>query len=231
MAQRIDLINLQTSTTFSPYIIGVIFGYYFDRMESKEKNLEGISKLRMSFFWIVTFSLILFLLIIYLTSIILLVPDDVAVQVFPFADVVYKLLANICLGWTAMACHFGKGGILNSILSCGFFKIISKLCLGMYLIHCMIIIIIVKMKTKYSTLKIEEMVNMFQNFYTGIVKINHILILLQAPEMAVELGLSMLFAIFLNIFIGGPMNELVSRILNKFSNYTSPTCEGGSAER
>lgn len=165
------MISFQTSTRFTPYIIGIMFGFYIERMEIKKQNLKGMSKLLLSTFWMVSFSMLLFLVTIYLTDVILLIPDDVAVHVFPFADVAYKLLASICVGWTAMACHFGRGGFLNSIFSCGVFKILSKLCLGVYLIHYRIMIAYVNMKTEYSTLKLEEMVNILPR-KMGVIKSN-----------------------------------------------------------
>lgn len=161
MGQKIDLISMQTSTRFTSYIIGIIFGFYFDRMEEKKQSLDGTSKFLLSLFWMATFSMIFFVLIVCFTEVMLSVPDDVAFTFFPFVDVAYKLLASICVGWFVLACHFGYGGILNRIFSCGFFKIASKLVLGVYLIHCIVIVAIVKMKTQYSTMKVDEVVNMF----------------------------------------------------------------------
>lgn len=62
LQQLIIPLNCTTSTRFATYIIGILFGYYIDRMEAAKSKLENISTETNVCFWLA--SILPFLVII-----------------------------------------------------------------------------------------------------------------------------------------------------------------------
>lgn len=162
LSQQLVIFQFQTSMRFTPYIVGVIFGFYIDRMEeNKQTNLDKLPNFLFKLFWFVLFALMFFLAIIFYSDLTIILPENVIVRAYPFVDMAFKLLGSLSVGWGTIACHFGRdrfSTFWNNFMSCRFFRIASKFCYGVYLIHFIIQLLVVHFKTQYSTFDVTEMV-------------------------------------------------------------------------
>lgn len=156
--QTFDNFHHRTSTRFTPYVVGVIIGFYIDRMETNKQNLDEFSKAGMFVLWTVPFVSMVFLAAINITNFIFYVPDDITIEVLPYLDAVAKIIASVSMGWFTIACHFGQGGIVNGVLSYELFKIASKFCFAVYLFHMVVQVALVHLKSNYSTFEPDELV-------------------------------------------------------------------------
>lgn len=160
--------NLQheTSMRFTPYIVGVIFGFYIDHMNMNKLSLDKLSKPVLFTLWTIPCVVTLFLMVVSFTDILFYVPDEIAVEYFQYLDNSVKTIAGLSIGWITLACYFGRGGILNKFLSCKLFRVGSKLCFVVYLVHSFIQTTLLHMKGKYSTLEMTELVSIYCKRFT-----------------------------------------------------------------
>lgn len=160
---------------FTPYIVGVIFGFYIDNMNMNKLNLDKLSNPLMFMLWTIPCAITLFLIVVSFTDIVFYVPDDIAVEYFQYFDNSVKTIAGLSIGWITLACHFGRGGILNTFLSCKLFRVGSKLCFVVYLVHSFIQTTLLHIKGKYSTLEMTELVSILQKAHNCFLHVNYLI--------------------------------------------------------
>lgn len=159
LSQQLYVTQFLTSTRFTPYIVGVIFGFYIDRMELNGLTLKKLPKPFFFVFWFTSLSAILTICVIVFTEITHSIPDDLVGRFYVDMDAFFKFWWSLSLCWIAIACHFGRGGYINTFFSCRLFRILSKLCFSMYLIHFVIQLIISYYESDYTTFGIGAVSN------------------------------------------------------------------------
>lgn len=158
LSQQLYVVQFLTSTRFTPYIVGVIFGYYIDRMEMNGSNLEKLPKSLFVVFWVWSLSAMIAIIVIVFTEATHYIPDDLAVSFYVHMDAFLKIWWSSSMSWVAMASHFGRGGYFNKFCSCRIFRILSKLCFSMYLVHFVIQLAISYFETDYTTFGIGAVI-------------------------------------------------------------------------
>lgn len=128
-----DEIYFTTHTRASPWIIGLIFGYYLHVNRSKTFKLN---RLTVWLGWLISLGLIF-------TSLFALYPYPANGNHLPIVnEAFYVTLTRIAwplaLVWLVFACKYGYGGLANSFLSSPLWQPLSKLSYGAYIWHILI---------------------------------------------------------------------------------------------
>ncbi|ALC49556.1 CG14204, partial [Drosophila busckii] len=114
----------------SPWIVGLLFGYYLHRTVGKTYNL---SKLTVWIGWIICLGLIF-------TCIFALYPYSAYNMNLPTINEAFYISLNriawpLALCWVVFACKYGYGGMANSFLSSYMWMPLSKLSYSAYIWH------------------------------------------------------------------------------------------------
>lgn len=117
-----------TLTRCVPYLMGIIFGFIIDELESK----PGSFKLAIKYQVLLWLNNINWVNIKFWCDLADCTTNNTIFYVF---ESIHKLLWSNSIGSIIIACHFGIGGIVNRILSNNFWIPISKISLSLYLMH------------------------------------------------------------------------------------------------
>ncbi|KAL7744527.1 hypothetical protein ACLKA6_017049 [Drosophila palustris] len=128
-----DKLYLATHTHASPWIIGLLFGYYLHVNRGKSFKLN---RLTVWLGWIISLALIF-------TSLFALYPYATNGKTLPtLNEAFYVTLTYIAwplaLVWIVFACKYGYGGLANSFLSSPMWQPLSKLSYCAYLVHLIV---------------------------------------------------------------------------------------------
>lgn len=133
-----------------PYLIGIIGGYLIFSYESGQKTFNVNRKVQF-ILWIYSIGHLLSPLNV--KFIIDLLNHNVIANII--VEVYGRIFWAFSVVWIIVACHIGKGGIINDFLSHKYLIPISKLGLGIYLAHTVIqynLIISLPLQTNFETL-------------------------------------------------------------------------------
>ncbi|CAH0555457.1 unnamed protein product [Brassicogethes aeneus] len=123
----------QPHVRISPYIIGIVFGYFL--FKTKEKNIK-ISKTACISLWMLALSVMGTTII---SSRILQLENH---EYNPYESASYLAFSRsawtLCLVWVIWACKNGYGGIINDIMSAHFFRVLSRISYSVFLFHTIV---------------------------------------------------------------------------------------------
>ncbi|EDV92469.1 GH24037 [Drosophila grimshawi] len=126
-------IYFSTHTRASPWIIGLIFGYYLHVNRGKSFKLNRLS---VWLGWLISLGLIftcMFALYPYAAN-----GKDLAMVNEAFYVTLTRIAWPLALVWVVFACKYGYGGLANSFLSSPLWQPLSKLSYGAYIWHVFI---------------------------------------------------------------------------------------------
>lgn len=121
-----------TLTRCAPYLIGIILGFAIDRIESTKDGKLNLPLKNQIFFWIYVSQWFFFRQLFELPCELTDCQNNVMFYVFESG---HKIIWSMSIGWIIVACHFGIGGVVNTILSNKVWIPIAKISLSLYLIH------------------------------------------------------------------------------------------------
>ncbi|XP_030568502.1 nose resistant to fluoxetine protein 6-like [Drosophila novamexicana] len=178
-----DEIYFTTHTRASPWIIGLIFGYYLHVNRSKTFKLN---RLTVWLGWLISLGLIF-------TSLFALYPYPANGNHLPIVnEAFYVTLTRIAwplaLVWLVFACKYGYGGLANSFLSSPLWQPLSKLSYGAYIWHILIAMLnagITRTSTYFSDYQV--MLRFWHDFGFTILLAYFMFLLVEAPFGGLEM--------------------------------------------
>ncbi|XP_044749794.1 uncharacterized protein LOC123310390 [Coccinella septempunctata] len=135
--------NLYTPTHIRvpPWLLGAITGYLIAKYKGQKLNLDKISVLIL---WIISVGSLLFILLIQKAY----HDNDYNVWYSAIYNSLARPLWGAAVCMIIVLCVFGKGGIVNSLLSCSLFNVLIRMNYAVYLIHMMVSVsILAKIRT------------------------------------------------------------------------------------
>ncbi|KAK9872837.1 hypothetical protein WA026_019624 [Henosepilachna vigintioctopunctata] len=124
-----------THTRFTPYIVGMILGYYIHKMK-KLQRIPKFNRGTLSLLWIILVGGLLFCIFDGMKF-----TKDTGNK---WLDGLYlgfnRTLWSVILSFIILLCCTGNGGVINIFMSHPVFQVVSKLSYSMYLIHYIIIL-------------------------------------------------------------------------------------------
>lgn len=127
---RTQKIYFPTHTRYSPWVVGICFGYFMHINRQRNLCLPMILRL---LGWIISFGTLLS--IVYAPYFTISSDQSATVGHAAIYESLKRVSWSIALAWIVFACHFGFGGIVNSILSHPFWQPLGRLNYCMYLVH------------------------------------------------------------------------------------------------
>ncbi|XP_055910867.1 nose resistant to fluoxetine protein 6-like, partial [Eupeodes corollae] len=121
---------IKTHTRYSVWLIGIMFGFFMHTNRNKTFKLSTVVQL---IGWIV--SLGVMVTIIFMPYFIADFPYDSSVLLAASNESFKRVFWVLALAWIVFVCHFGYGGLVNSILSHPFWQPLGRLTYCMYLVH------------------------------------------------------------------------------------------------
>ncbi|XP_032296332.1 nose resistant to fluoxetine protein 6 [Drosophila virilis] len=178
-----DEIYFTTHTRASPWIIGLIFGYYLHVNRGKTFKLN---RLTVWLGWLISLGLIF-------TCLFALYPYPANGNHLPIVnEAFYVTLTRIAwplaLVWLVFACKYGYGGLANSFLSSPLWQPLSKLSYGAYIWHILIEILnggITRTSTYFSDYQV--MLRFWHDFGFTILLAYFMFLLVEAPFGGLEM--------------------------------------------
>ncbi|XP_055913781.1 nose resistant to fluoxetine protein 6-like [Eupeodes corollae] len=129
-AERTRRVYFPTHTRYSVWLVGICLGYFMHL--NRQKSMRPPMVFRM-IGWIICFTTLLSIIFgPYFT-----ISSSESASVFHAAsyESLKRVSWSIALAWIVFACHFGFGGIVNSILSHPIWQPLGRLNYCMYLVH------------------------------------------------------------------------------------------------
>ncbi|XP_055842471.1 nose resistant to fluoxetine protein 6-like [Episyrphus balteatus] len=120
-------------TRCPPWLIGIIFGYIFHINRNKTIRMPRILQL---IGWIISLGTMFF--IVFGLHFFLDFPFNSSVGYAAANESLKRVFWTLALAWIVFTCHFGYGGLVNSILSHPFWQPIGRLTYCMYLVHLLV---------------------------------------------------------------------------------------------
>ncbi|KAH8304724.1 hypothetical protein KR044_007256, partial [Drosophila immigrans] len=131
---QMRLIYYTTHARATPWLIGLLFGYFLHNEQGRRRRLPS---------W-----LVLLLWLISLTCLCLVIwivypfTQPAAEEITPLAGAFYvccsRILWPLGLCWLIWACHSGRGGVINTLLSSSIWQPVSKLSYCLYIWHLLV---------------------------------------------------------------------------------------------
>ncbi|EDV92468.1 GH24038 [Drosophila grimshawi] len=178
-----DKIYNSTHTRASPWIIGVIFGYYLHVNRGKSFKLNRLS---VWLGWLISLGLIftcMFALYPYAAN-----GKDLATVNDAFYVTFTRIAWPLALVWVVFACKYGYGGLANSFLSSPLWQPLSKLSFCVYIWHLFIVDFnagIGRTNTYFSDYQV--MLRFWHDFGLTLLLAYLMYILVEAPFAALEM--------------------------------------------
>ncbi|XP_032594881.1 nose resistant to fluoxetine protein 6 [Drosophila grimshawi] len=182
-ASNNDKIYNSTHTRASPWIIGVIFGYYLHVNRGKSFKLNRLS---VWLGWLISLGLIftcMFALYPYAAN-----GKDLATVNDAFYVTFTRIAWPLALVWVVFACKYGYGGLANSFLSSPLWQPLSKLSFCVYIWHLFIVDFnagIGRTNTYFSDYQV--MLRFWHDFGLTLLLAYLMYILVEAPFAALEM--------------------------------------------
>lgn len=187
-----ELLYVPTHTRATPYVIGIFLGYYLNDLRKKNKKLQ-LSKVKILLCWIVATGLCLSVILgnfQFFRS----VDDHPYNRAESSAFIgLHRVAWSVGISWIIIACLYGYGGFINTILSWKLFVPLSRLTYCIFLIHLAVI------QYQLGTLRTSSY---FQDF--------HIVHLFFG-----DLTFSIIFSIVLSLMFESPVLVLEKLLLRK----------------
>ncbi|XP_038052261.1 O-acyltransferase like protein-like [Patiria miniata] len=125
----VDIIYGKPYCRIPAYLVGIVFGYIFYKVQGKPFKMSKGLNLVM---WFLSTAVAM--------SVVYGIYRNELVGTFPlYAAVLYNVFARpafvMAVGWVAFSCLVGYGGPVNAILSWGFWTPLSRITFGAYLLH------------------------------------------------------------------------------------------------
>ncbi|XP_046665193.1 nose resistant to fluoxetine protein 6-like isoform X2 [Homalodisca vitripennis] len=130
--------NITSHSRASPYLLGLALGYILFMVHNNRLHLR-LSKTNIYWGWGVVVGL---LAIVFMTSTIPTAYDpELTHWLYPVWNVFSRFVVASTAAWVILVCSLGHGEWLNQLLSWRGFQMLSKLVLGVYLVHFNVIIV------------------------------------------------------------------------------------------
>ncbi|XP_038052533.1 uncharacterized protein LOC119725264 [Patiria miniata] len=129
----VDIIYGKPYCRIPAYLVGVVFGYIFYKVQGRPFKMSKCLNL---FMWFLSTAVGL--------SVVYGIYREELIGSFPlYAAVLYNVFARpafvTAVGWVSFSCLVGYGGPVNALLSWGFWAPLSRITFGAYLLHPIII--------------------------------------------------------------------------------------------
>lgn len=128
--ERSQKVYFPTHTRYAVWVVGICFGYFMHL--NRNKSMRPPMLLRL-LGWIISFGTMLS--IIYAPYFTISSGNSATVGHAAAYESLKRVSWSIALAWIVFACHFGFGGIVNSILSHPAWQPLGRLNYCMYLVH------------------------------------------------------------------------------------------------
>ncbi|KAG8281788.1 hypothetical protein J6590_051843 [Homalodisca vitripennis] len=170
--------NITSHSRASPYLLGLALGYILFMVHNNRLHLR-LSKTNIYWGWGVVVGL---LAIVFMTSTIPTAYDpELTHWLYPVWNVFSRFVVASTAAWVILVCSLGHGEWLNQLLSWRGFQMLSKLVLGVYLVHFNVIIVqLFKMNQPFE-------LNYVDVVYLGIGDLTLCLILAMVLYVSIEL--------------------------------------------
>ena len=185
--EYLDKLYFRPWARVAPYVIGLIFGWSFFKLNGKIK----LNKVLVALGWILAIGLAF--------TITLVTYDDnnVFANIFTTGEwpmearLVHESLSRplwaVVLGWIVLACSSGYGGFINSILSWEGFLPLSRLTYGAYLCHWLVLNFETEGTVWNSMFSLDLLIYQFFGFYIVSYAVAFLLsVFVEMPLIALE---------------------------------------------
>ncbi|XP_017075501.2 LOW QUALITY PROTEIN: nose resistant to fluoxetine protein 6 [Drosophila eugracilis] len=189
---QMRLIYYTTHARATPWLIGLLFGYFLHHQNGRKSRLPKWLALIL---WILSISLLG-------TVIYAVYPytQDGVDEISPLAGAFYLCLSRIAwplgLCWIIWACQNGLAPVVNDLLSWSFWQPISKLSYCLYIWHLLVETVhIARIKTSLHFSDYDAILRFWSDF-----------------------GITMLVSLFMHLFVEVPFSRLEMELLKKRRN-------------
>ncbi|XP_055380599.1 nose resistant to fluoxetine protein 6-like [Condylostylus longicornis] len=162
-----ELIYYSTHSRISPFMVGIILGYYiYKYCNEKIKLYKPIVIMG----WFLSILIIIAIVFGPYHRTLYQPNSETTVIEVALYESLSRLFWSIAVSWIIFACHKGYGGIINKILSFGIWQPLGRLTFSIYLNHLLIQMILTgnsKTDSNFSNLDIilEQLFNNIINIY------------------------------------------------------------------